>query len=87
LKAKNGWNNYNGQSGGGQDTYGFSALPGGFGDSGGSFSSVGINGFWWSSTEDSANYAYSRSMVYDYEDVGRFSHFKGSLQSVRCLQD
>jgi hypothetical protein len=37
LKATSGWNNYNGQSGNGLDEYGFSALPGGYGDSGGSY--------------------------------------------------
>jgi len=87
LKAKNGWNNYNGQSGGGQDTYGFSALPGGYGYSGGSFINVGNYGIWWSSTEGNAYNAYGRDVFYDDEDVYRNYDNKSFLQSVRCLQD
>jgi len=43
LKAKEGWD----EGGNGTDEYGFSALPGGGGNSDGSFSSVGEDGYWW----------------------------------------
>jgi len=43
LKAKSGWNS----NGNGTDNYGFSALPGGRGGSGGSFNYVGNYGSWW----------------------------------------
>jgi len=92
LKARDGWNSC-GPSGSGksyscEDTYGFAALPGGYGFSDGSFSYVGNNGRWWSATELNANYAYSRYMYLYDEDVSR-SHYGKSHYwfSVRCLQD
>jgi len=84
LKATSGWNN----SGNGQDTYGFAALPGGNGNSGGSFGLVGNFGYWWSATELNAYYAYGRFMGYSYESVVRRNSVKSDdLFSVRCLQD
>jgi len=83
LKATSGWNS----NGNGTDIYGFAALPGGDGSSDGDFYYVGYRGFWRSATEYDAYYAYNRYMRDDYEDVYRDNYDKGSLQSVRCLQD
>jgi len=89
LKATKGWNDYKGKSGNGTDEYGFSALPGGF--SGGSFSQVGTQGHWWSSSEVSGslsmgggNYALhignnSDGVNFDIEGI--------PLYSVRCVKD
>ncbi len=84
LKATSGWN----KNGNGTDAFGFSALPGGYGGSDGSFSSVGDYGYWWSASEDDSNGAYDRIMYYISEDAG-YNYYRGksSLQSVRCLQD
>jgi uncharacterized protein (TIGR02145 family) len=65
LKATSGWSN----DGNGTDTYSFSALPGGYGDSDGSFGSVGSIGHWWSASEDYSNSAYSRGMGYSRDDT------------------
>jgi len=81
LKAKNGWNNNNN----GADVIGFSALPGGHGYSDGSFYDVGDRGYWWSASEDGANDAYSRNMIY-YNERGSYSK-SINLFSVRCLKD
>jgi uncharacterized protein (TIGR02145 family) len=91
LKAKSGWNSC-GPSGSGssyscEDTYGFSALPGGYGNSSGGFFNVGYYGNWWSATEYSASNAYSRYMDYYNSNVGRSSYDKSYLYSVRCAQD
>ncbi|GBU24192.1 hypothetical protein R83H12_00820 [Fibrobacteria bacterium R8-3-H12] len=83
LKATSGWNS----SGNGTDDYGFAALPGGGGYSGGYFSHAGNYGNWWSATEGSAYSAYRRSMDYDREGVDWYRSSKSSLFSVRCLQD
>jgi len=91
LKAKTGWSNC-GPSGSGssyscEDTYGFSALPGGYGGSGGSFDGVGLYGLWWSSSEYDSNIAYSRDMYY-YDELAYWNlNYKTNLRSVRCLQD
>jgi uncharacterized protein (TIGR02145 family) len=86
LKSSTGWNSYSGVPVG-TDDYGFSALPGGRGLSGGGFYNAGGNGYWWSATENDAYYAWLRDMGYGYEHVGRSNYVKSGLFSVRCLQD
>jgi uncharacterized protein (TIGR02145 family) len=86
LKAKNGWNDYNRQSGNGTDNFGFAALPGGYSYSGGYFYGAS-NGYWWSSSDGTTYYAYSRFMSYDNENVVTDGNAKTDLLSVRCLQD
>ena|GEM_PF-2443118 len=88
LKSTSGWNDWsNGMSGNGTDEYGFSALPGGYGITDGSFYDVGNYGGWWSATERDADYVW-------YLDVFNFRGYmrrdlrnKGILLSVRCLKD
>ncbi|MCL2284464.1 MAG: fibrobacter succinogenes major paralogous domain-containing protein [Fibromonadales bacterium] len=86
LKATSGWYTISGYIAG-TDDYGFSALPGGGGDSGGSFYSVGNSGYWWSASGFNSDYAYHRYMYYDYENVGRQDYYKSDLFAVRCLKD
>jgi len=91
LKAASGWNSC-GTSGSGssylcEDSFGFTALPGGDGSSGGSFYNVGYNGTWWSATEYTADGAYNRIMYYNYDYVYYNISNKSYLQSVRCVQD
>jgi len=83
LKATSGWLN----NGNGTDDYGFSALPGGFGLSNGSFDYVGNYGGWWSASEFDSDGAYTRGMFYYYEYTSWGSSVKSYLYSVRCLQD
>jgi len=82
LKATSGWN--------GADVYGFSALPGGQGQSDGNFGSVGNRGYWWSASVngfDGYNTStYARYMYYVGEDA-RWSYYTSSFFSVRCLKD
>jgi len=81
LKATSGWD-----FGNGTDDYGFSALPGGNGNSGGSFTTVGSYGNWWSATEYNATNAYSWSILSSSAYVNGYDG-KTYLLSVRCLQD
>ncbi len=83
LKSATGWNS----GGNGTDDYGFSALPGGNGYSGGGFNSVGSYGFWWSATENYSSNAWGRYMYYYCSNVNRYDYNKSYLFSVRCLQD
>jgi len=53
------------------NTSGFSALPGGFRDLIGRFSSIGHNGFWWSTTAYVAPFAYYRYLYYDSNELSR----------------
>ena len=91
LKAKAGWNNC-GPAGSGktylcEDTYGFSALPGGDGYSDGSFNYVGDYGGWWSAGEHNSNLAYHRNMNNNSESAGSSNRYEDGLFSVRCVED
>jgi uncharacterized protein (TIGR02145 family) len=91
LKATSGWSNC-GPSGSGNgylclDTHGFSALPGGGGNSGGNFFDVGGYGSWWSASEYISYSAYLLLMYYYLEGAGYSSNGKSDFFSVRCLQD
>jgi uncharacterized protein (TIGR02145 family) len=90
LKARSGWNN----SGNGEDTYGFTALPGGYRFSAGGlinsndFQGVGDVGSWWSASEKDNNNAYDLEMHYLASNIGGSSDsFKRYLLSVRCVKD
>jgi len=91
LKSSSGWGNSSKQPGNGDDIYSFSALPGGWADSSGTFSSFGFSGIWWST---SSNYIYSETvfrLIIRYDsDTARWDESKGSksnFYSVRCLRD
>jgi uncharacterized protein (TIGR02145 family) len=87
LKAVIGWNDYNKKSGNGENTYGFSALPGGTGYPNGYFYSAGNSGYWWSASEIKKHNASRRGMYYDNESIGFYSYGKNLLLSVRCVRN
>jgi uncharacterized protein (TIGR02145 family)/uncharacterized repeat protein (TIGR02543 family) len=84
LKSSTGWSSSSGAAG--LDIYGFSALPGGYGYSNGTFGYAGSEGDWWSATE-SGSYGWYRYMSYGSESVYRDTYGKAYLFSVRCVQD
>ncbi|MCL2283223.1 MAG: fibrobacter succinogenes major paralogous domain-containing protein [Fibromonadales bacterium] len=88
LKATSGWN----EEGNGTDDYGFSALPGGIGYSGGSFfDNVDYFGYWWSASEqysEAYDASYYRYISYHSEyDGWRGSGFKDYFLAVRCIKN
>ena len=66
---------------------GFTALPGGYRDSNGAYSTIYDKGCWWSSTGSSATYAWFRSLYYTSEGVSRGNLSRTFGHSVRCLKD
>jgi uncharacterized protein (TIGR02145 family) len=86
LRATSGWNTCSSCKTG-TDDYGFSALPGGGGNSGGYFYSAGDYGYWWSASERNSISANYRYMDYDDEYVYWVYEAKYYSFSVRCLQD
>src|SRR5690554_3214124 len=73
---------------------GFTALPGGNRNNGGTFVSIGAfsdiggTGYWWSATEGSASNPWGRSMNLGFSSVTRGSyHGKEVGFSVRCVRD
>jgi len=98
LKATSGWAYYYNENigssddGNGEDKYGFSALPGGYGHSTGSFAHIGSNGDWWSTSEYDDDNAYRLDMYggdkAGWEDInGNRKHNKSDLFSIRCVKD
>jgi uncharacterized protein (TIGR02145 family)/uncharacterized repeat protein (TIGR02543 family) len=83
LKSTSGWSGY----GNGIDSVGFSALPGGYRYSDGSFDDAGDRGYWWTATEDDASNAYFRGMGYNYDYVDESNYDKSYGRSVRCVGD
>jgi uncharacterized protein (TIGR02145 family) len=83
LKATSWWN-INGYD---LDSYGFSALLGGFYfDHNDLFHSIGNSGYWWSASEYGSDNTYCLYMNNDeYASWGIYT--RRSLLSVRCLQD
>ena len=83
LKSNQGWFN----NGNGTNSAGFSALPGGYRYSYGSFLNIEENGNWWTSTETGNSSAWQRVMNCRSSTVVTFDGIKGSGQSVRCIKN
>ena len=98
LKATSGWSNYrpppNSVPGSDsylcEDTYGFSALPGGYSDWLSGYGSIGEYGHWWSAKELQLlqlQMAYHIQMGYLKDNLVWDYTNKPFLRSVRCLQN
>ena len=66
---------------------GFSALPGGYRYTFGSFNGLGLIGYFWSSSENSTTDAWARGLHYTGADVYRDNDDKAFGFSARCLRD
>lgn len=66
---------------------GFSAFPGGYRFSPGAFLCMGDYGLWWTATEYSSIFVWSRYIGSDYSKVFRWYDDKGHGYSVRCIMD
>ena len=66
---------------------GFNALMSGYRHTNGSFSLLGSDTYFWSSSASSSSYAWRRTLGTSYSAVGRDSPNKADGFSVRCLRD
>ena len=66
---------------------GFTGLPGGSRSVGGTFTDVGLFGYWWTATEDAAGQVWFRGLVYLNDDVDKYNVNKRYGYSVRCVKD
>lgn len=84
LKAGRDW----ASGGGGNDTLGFSALPGGvrFSDDG-TFGRALFNGYWWSAADKDDIFAYYRGMSSQNGKVVKSDERKARGHSVRCVKN
>jgi uncharacterized protein (TIGR02145 family) len=87
LKSKSGWK----KNGNGTDSYGFSAMPGGYLYDEGTFAHDGYSGYWWTATETGSEHALGREIIYDYsndiyiDEVLEDKDYKEQGRSVRCI--
>jgi uncharacterized protein (TIGR02145 family) len=89
LKAKSGWNDYREKSGGGENKYGFTALPGGHGSPSDDHHFVGAGAFgnWWSSRGNGGGLNDHLYMTYSDETAIISSSGASYKHSVRCIKD
>ena len=71
----------------GTNNFGFNAIPGGYRNYDGPFYGIGNYSYWWSATEDDAEYAWGRYVYYNYSYVNRGSDNKKLGIFVRCIKD
>ena len=71
----------------GNNSSGFTGLPGGFRNVDGTFGILGYNGFWWSATDENEQKAFNRSIIYTDNVLSVGSSSKSQGFSVRCLKD
>jgi len=72
---------------GATNTSGFSALPGGMRNAGGSYSGIGETGLFWTSDEMSFDRSYNGNLMYNTTEVMIEHRYKTTGLSVRCLKD
>ena len=84
---ESGTSHWNSPNTGATNQSGFTALPGGMRwFDVGSFNGLTSVGSWWSSTDSSTTYAYSRDLMYDNSYMGSSAPMKQGF-SVRCIND
>ena len=67
--------------------FGFTALPGGYHNSNGSYNLIGVAGRWWTSTESGSGVAWYRVIGYNSSAIASPENAKNSGFSVRCVRD
>ena len=87
LKSTSGWNEYEGESGNGTDSFGFSALPAGCRHGDGDYGYEGYHADFWSSTENGSYNAYDLYLGYSNDYAGLYGSSLYYGRSVRCLKD
>jgi uncharacterized protein (TIGR02145 family) len=78
---------WNSPNTGADNSSGFTALPGGYRNFWGTFSSIGGVGNWWSATLFDATNAWGLWLDYTYADAFRFGYYDYYGFSVRCVRD
>ena len=83
-----GTTHWNSPNTGADNSSGFTALPGGYRNSGnGGCDFLGSNGYFWSATEDNAVKAWLLLLNCSSSEVFRYDRNKSNGVSVRCLRD
>jgi uncharacterized protein (TIGR02145 family) len=78
---------WNSPNTGATNSSGFSGLPLGHCNNLGTFLDIGVNGHWWTATENDASNAWFRRLDYDNAASSRNFNNKQNGFSVRCIKD
>jgi len=85
---ESGITHWNSPNTGATNETGFSALPGGYrSGSSGAFGHIGINAYFWSSTEYGSSFAWFRNLGYGGSGMYRGNFDERGGFSVRCVRD
>jgi uncharacterized protein (TIGR02145 family) len=87
LQGGNGYWNISGSNITGENSCGFSGLPGGYRGNDGNYYFLDYHGYWWSSTSYSNDSAWFRSLSHNLNNVDRSNIDVHVGFSVRCLRD
>lgn len=94
LASKSGWNSTSSTGAVGNTDYptyrnksGFTALPGGHRNLNGIFYGIGLDGYWWSATDNNAAGVWGRTMDFSDSSVSRSNVSDEVGFSVRCVRD
>lgn len=87
MKSTSGWSDYNGKTGNGTNTSGFTGLPGGYRNANGAYKLISLNSLWWSSASLNTENAWSRGLNFSNGKIDRVNGNKRNNFSVRCLKD
>jgi len=82
-----GTTNWNSPNTAATNSFGFSALPGGFRDNNGDFTYMNVWGVYWTATETNSNYAWRRPISYTYSKIFIDESRKEIGYSVRCIKN
>lgn len=83
MKSTSNWYEY----GNGNNSSGFSGLPGGYITLGGLSDFLYESSFWWSSSENNSASAWSRGLDYRYDNICRNSDAKNYGFFIRCIKN
>ena len=87
LKSTSGWDDYDGESGNGTDSFGFSALPAGYGNINGYFDNDGKYAHFWTSTDFNIYNAYLLTFYYNLDETRSSYTETEVIFSVRCVKN
>jgi len=72
---------------GATDEFGFTAVPGGYRFPNGSFTSLGLSNYFWSSTIDDASLGWGQGLHYNDADLLQGGYTYADGVSIRCIKD
>ena len=87
MKSTRGWNRYEGESGQGNNSSRFNALPAGARHNEGGFYNLGYNALFWSSTGFREFSAWNRFLGYSHDGVYRYYFNKRFGFSIRFIKN